>query len=44
MVNELKCRISVKKNHSNLLWGNSHRSDHPGFGQLIIKAGYPREE
>lgn len=38
MVNGLKCRLSVKKNHSNLLSVNSHKNDYPDLGQLIIKA------
>ena len=44
MVNELKCRLSVKKNHSKLLNVNSHKNDHPDLGQFIIKADYPRGE
>lgn len=44
MVNELKCRLSVKKNHSNLLSVNSHKNGYPDLGQLIIKADQPREE
>ena len=44
MVNELKRRLSVKKNNSNLLNVNSNKNDHPDLGQFIIKADQLRGE